>query len=109
MEKNPLVEKMQNLLEKLLTERGTDGGLECQLSLANGATVAGAVTKTEYDGIYRMVAIMQKQGATGRAGMVSTDLFVPIELVVLITVPTAEKDLPRIVSPHAATGGRIIG
>ena len=103
-----MAENMKSVLEKLITERGVDGGLECQLMLAGIGPAAGTVTKTEFENVYRMVAVTQKQGAQGRQGLEMVDIFLPVELVVMVTLPMSEKDKPRIVQPNGSSG-RIIG
>lgn len=103
-----MTKNIKAVIEKLMVERGADNSIECQVMLSNGAQLAGAMVKTEFDGLYRMVAIMQKQGANGKQGLESVDMYIPVELMVLLTIPTAEKDKPRIVTPGQG-GGRIIG
>lgn len=104
---NTMVENMRALLDKLIEERGVNGALEAQLTLANGANMAGAVGKSEFPGIYRMVAQMRKD-AESRGALVTVEMFLPADLVVLVTVPMSEKDKPRIVVP-TVSGGRILG
>lgn len=108
MEKNQMTENLKELIEKLIDERGVNGAVELQLTLANGATMAGAVGRTEWGGVYRMVAQMRKD-AESRGALVTVEMWVPVELVVLVTAPMRETDKPRIVVPTASVGGRILG
>lgn len=107
MENNTVVENMKWVIQKLMDERPeAAGGFECQLTLANGATAAGTLVKTEREGLYRMVTIVRK-GDQRSGELLSVDMYLPVELVVLVTVPTSERDKPRIVTPNGA--GRILG
>ena len=105
MEKATMSETWTKLINELIEERGEDGGVMLQLTLMNGANAAGTLTKTKYEGMYRFVTMAKKEDGRGAQGMQPVDLYVPVDLVAMITVPTAEKDRPRIVP----ASGRIIG
>lgn len=105
MEKMSLAETWKAVISKLIAERGEDGGVMLQLTLSNGANAAGTLTTTEWEGLYRFVTMAKKEDGRGSQGIQPVDLYVPVDLIVMITVPTAEKDRPRIVP----ASGRIIG
>ena len=116
MEKTEMAETFKKLINKLSAEapkeldlKGTllanpNGIFECQVVLANGATMAGALSKTEFDGLYSLRTPM-RQGDARTGPMVIVDNFFTADALFAITIPV-KKDVSRIITPE---GGAIVG
>lgn len=104
-----LIDKLSAEAPKELDLKGTilsnpDGVFECQVILANGATMAGALSKTEFEGLYRLRTPM-RQGDARTGPVVVVDNLFTAEAIFALTVPV-KKEVSRIVTPE---GGAIVG
>lgn len=111
-----MAEAFKNLINKLSSEapkeidlKGTilsnpDGVFECQVILANGATMAGAMSKTDIEGLYSLRSPM-RVGDARTGPVVVVDNMFTAEAIFVLTVPL-KKEVSRIVTPE---GGAIVG
>lgn len=91
------------VLDKLIADAPPENkdGAECQITLANGATIAGALTRPadQPPGFYAIKAIMRRgDERTGPPGIV--DLLFHSRGVFLVTVPRGAVERPQIIVPN---------
>jgi hypothetical protein len=98
------------LLEKLIAEAPPEhkGGVQCQITLMNGATLAGALFRNTWDipDMYGLRGIVRKgDPRSGEPTMVDT--YFAAQGVFSVTLPTPESAMPRILAPNGAMGPRM--
>lgn len=70
----------------------------CQVSLANGAVMAGALSKTSVEGLYSLRAMVRRGDA--RSGPIDVvDQFFTADAIVQLTVPIEKKTRSGLVGP----------
>lgn len=91
---------MSQVLDKIILD-SEEGAAEVQISLKNGVPMAGAVTKTDIEDVYEILAVGQEQIRGGQEVFIKF-YFTGASCFSVSVRADPSSEQPQIVSPHRA-------